>query len=199
MWKQMLVTAPEKFGQQVLRCCRVGIRHRCTMNEAVDRVGVAILDGVASAFDASWRVGQIRVEAGVTAYAAGEEVSIAHQLVPDNGRYLRHRFSPKQTNVATPNSLPKRIHVAKEAVSTALQTNSRQRSERPWQTERYSKDEAVALRKNHVGRLKNCVHALPCETQRRWHRIPVSGGGLMPMRHQRFRQHVFRIRPARVI
>ena len=69
-----------------------------------------------------------------------------------NGRFLRHRFSPKPTNVATPNSLPKRIHVAKEAVSTALQTNSRQRSERPWQTKRCAKDEAVALRKNHVVR-----------------------------------------------
>ena len=38
---------------------------------------------------------------------------------PDNGRFLRHRFSPKPTSVATPNSLPKRIHVAKEAVSAA--------------------------------------------------------------------------------
>ena len=46
-----------------------------------------------------------------------------------NGRFLRHRFSPKPTNVATPNSLPKRIHVAKEAVSTAWQTKVRQRSE----------------------------------------------------------------------
>ena len=100
------------------------------MNEAVDRVGVAILDGVASAFDASWRVGQIRVEAGVTAYAAGEKVSITHQLVPDNGRFLRHRFSPKPKVIATQISLPKRNHVAKEAVSAAWQTRMRQRSER---------------------------------------------------------------------
>ena len=42
-----------------------------------------------------------------------------------NGRFLRHRFSPKLTNVATPNSLPKRNHVAKEAVSAAWQTKTR--------------------------------------------------------------------------
>ena len=38
-----------------------------------------------------------------------------------NGRFLRHRFSPKPTSVATPNRLPKRNHVAKEAVSAAPQ------------------------------------------------------------------------------
>ena len=48
--------------------------------------------------------------------------------------------------------LPRPARVAKEAVSTAWQIKTRQRSERPWQTERYSKDEAVALRKNHVVR-----------------------------------------------
>ena len=47
-----------------------------------------------------------------------------------NGRFLRHRFSPKPTNVASQNSLPKRNHVAKEAVSAAWQTRTRQRSER---------------------------------------------------------------------
>ena len=47
-----------------------------------------------------------------------------------NGRFLRHRFSPKPTNVASQNSLPKREHVAKEAVSAAWQTRTRRRSER---------------------------------------------------------------------
>ena len=47
-----------------------------------------------------------------------------------NGRFLRHRFSPKPKVIATQNSLPKRKHVAKEAVSAALQTKTRQRSER---------------------------------------------------------------------
>ena len=69
-----------------------------------------------------------------------------------NGRFLRHRFSPKPRNVATENSLPKRNHVAKEAVSAAWQTSRRQRSEPILQTKRSSKDEAAALRKNHVSR-----------------------------------------------
>ena len=47
-----------------------------------------------------------------------------------NGRFLRHRFSPKPTSVATPNSLPKRNRVAKEAVSAARQTKIRHRSGR---------------------------------------------------------------------
>ena len=47
-----------------------------------------------------------------------------------NGRFLRHRFSPKPKVIATQNSLPKRNHVAKEAVSAAWQTKTRQRSER---------------------------------------------------------------------
>ena len=47
-----------------------------------------------------------------------------------NGRFLRHRFSPKPKVIATPNSLPKRIHVAKEAVSAAWQTKTRHRSDR---------------------------------------------------------------------
>ena len=47
-----------------------------------------------------------------------------------NGRFLRHRFSPKPLSVATALSLPKRTRVAKEAVSAALQTSTRQRSER---------------------------------------------------------------------
>jgi len=47
-----------------------------------------------------------------------------------SGRFLRHRFSPKPKVVATPNSLPKRNHIAKEAVSAARQTKTRQRSER---------------------------------------------------------------------
>ena len=75
------------------------------------------------------------------------------QPVSANGRFLRHRFSSKSTNVAAASSLPKRNHVAKEAVSAAWQTNTRQRSKQIPQTERYSKDEAAALRKNHVVRL----------------------------------------------
>ena len=71
-----------------------------------------------------------------------------------NGRFLRHRFSPKPTSVATPNSLPKRTNVAKEAVSTAWQTNPRQRPTS--QGERFSNVEAVALRKNHVVRHYHC-------------------------------------------
>ena len=45
-----------------------------------------------------------------------------------NGRFLRHRFSPKSKSVATQTSLPKRNRVAKEEVSTAWQTKTRQRS-----------------------------------------------------------------------
>ena len=67
-----------------------------------------------------------------------------------NGRFLRNRFSPKPVSVATTNSLPKRNHVAKEAVSAAWHTRTRQRSESSLQTKRCSKDEAAALRKNHV-------------------------------------------------
>ena len=47
-----------------------------------------------------------------------------------NGRFLRHRFSPKPTNAATEMSLPKCNPAAKEAVSAALQTRTRQRSGR---------------------------------------------------------------------
>ena len=47
-----------------------------------------------------------------------------------NGRFLRHRFSPKPEVIATANSLPKRNHAAKEAVSAARQTKTRLRSER---------------------------------------------------------------------
>ena len=75
-----------------------------------------------------------------------------HNLGADNGRFLRHRFSPKPTSVATQNSLPKRIDVAKEAVSAAV-ANQHPTTERTNpQTERCSKDEAAALRKNHVSR-----------------------------------------------
>ena len=47
-----------------------------------------------------------------------------------NGRFLRHGFFPKPEVIAIPNSLPKRNYVAKEAVSAAWQTRTRQRSER---------------------------------------------------------------------
>ena len=66
-----------------------------------------------------------------------------------NGRFLRHRFSPKSKSAATPNSLPKRNHVAKEAVSAARQTQNTSTKRPTLQTERGSKDEAAALRKNH--------------------------------------------------
>ena len=45
-------------------------------------------------------------------------------------KVLRHRFSPKPKVIAIENSLPKRNRVAKEAVSAAWQTSTRQRSER---------------------------------------------------------------------
>ena len=48
---------------------------------------------------------------------------------PHNGRFLRHRFSPKLKVIAIQKSLPKRIHVAKEAVSAALQTRTRHQSD----------------------------------------------------------------------
>ena len=50
--------------------------------------------------------------------------------IESNGRFLRHRFSPKPTSVAIPISLPKRTHVAKEAVSPARQIKAHQQSER---------------------------------------------------------------------
>ena len=53
-------------------------------------------------------------------------------------------------SVRNTSSLPKRNHVAKEAVSAAWQIKTRQRSERIMQSKRFSKDEAAALRKNHV-------------------------------------------------
>ena len=60
---------------------------------------------------------------------AGDDCgSFGHR--PDNGRFLRHRFSPKSKVIAIQNSLPKRSNVAKEAVSAAWQTKTRQRSER---------------------------------------------------------------------
>ena len=59
-----------------------------------------------------------------------EERNCNHSELPHNGRFLRHRFSPKPKSVATPNTLPKRNHVAKQAVSAAWQTKTRQRSER---------------------------------------------------------------------
>ena len=69
-----------------------------------------------------------------------------------NGRFLRHRFSMKAKVIATQISLPKRNQVAKEAVSAALQTRTRQRSELICKPKRCSKDEAAALPKNHVVR-----------------------------------------------
>ena len=57
-------------------------------------------------------------------------MGMLNRLATANGRFLRHRFSPKPKVIATQNSLPKRNHVAKEAVSAALPTNARQRSER---------------------------------------------------------------------
>ena len=62
------------------------------------------------------------------------------------------------------NSLPKRKHVAKEAVSAALQTRMRQRSERICKPNDASKDEAAALRKNHVVRPVHQNTVKPRET-----------------------------------
>ena len=90
---------------------------------------------------------RLRSELGVAATlraGVGELYGFEFTLVPDNGRFLRHRFSPKPKVIATQNSLPKRNHVAKEAVSAALQTRTRQRSERDLQTKRCSKNEAAA-------------------------------------------------------
>ena len=67
-----------------------------------------------------------------------------------NGRFLRHRFSPKSKSVATVISLPKRNHVAKEAVSAAWHTKTCQQSVQHCKPSRGSKGEAAALRKNHV-------------------------------------------------
>ena len=81
------------------------------------------------------------------------DLTLRISLESDHGRFLRHRFSPKAKKRRNRNQFTKKNHVAKEAVSTAWQTNPRQRSERTWQTERCSSDEAVALRKHHVVRL----------------------------------------------
>ena len=63
----------------------------------------------------------------------GEEYGFSSTMVfaaSDNGRFLRNRFSTKPKVIATQNSLPKRNRVAKEVVSAARQTKTRQRSER---------------------------------------------------------------------
>ena len=78
------------------------------------------------------------------------ETCFFNTLVTDNGRFLRHRFSTKPKVIASQNSLPKRNHVAKKAVSAAWQTETRQWSERICKPNDASKDEAAALRKNHV-------------------------------------------------
>ena len=67
---------------------------------------------------------------GIGGVSTRAKRGISYRLGSPNGRFLRHRFLPKPTNVATPISLPKRIHVAKEAVSAARQTKTRQWSER---------------------------------------------------------------------
>ena len=93
-----------------------------------------------------------------------------------NGRFLRHRFSPKPKVFATPISLPKRNHVAKEAVSAAQQTSTRQRSERICKPNLCSNDEAAALRKNHFVRpviqLSRCLASV-CAHQRTVVDIPI--------------------------
>ena len=96
------------------------------------------------------------------------------EISPHNGRFLRHRFSPKPTSVTTEISLPKRNHVAKEAVSTASQTKTQQPSDCMRQTEQVSSDEAVALRKNHVIRPVDCDSGMVNQKTRRiiplgWH------------------------------
>ena len=78
-------------------------------------------------FSAASKFAPPRVVGRVVRLRIGHESPLVESY---NGRFLRHRFSPKPTSVVTPNSLSKRIHVAKEAVSAAGQTNTRQRSER---------------------------------------------------------------------
>ena len=73
-------------------------------------------------------------------------------------RFLRHRFSPKPKVIATPFSLPKRNLAAKEAVSAALRTRTRQRSERH-------------CKPNDAPRMKPrlCVNTMLCDPlSRRW-------------------------------
>ena len=50
-----------------------------------------------------------------------------NELVPNNGRFYDTAFSPQAKSVATPISLPKRNHVAKEAVSAAQPAKTRHR------------------------------------------------------------------------
>ena len=47
------------------------------------------------------------------------------RFVPTTEGFYDTAFSPKAKSVATQNSLPKRIHVAKEAVSAASQIKTR--------------------------------------------------------------------------
>ena len=77
-----------------------------------------------------------------------------------NVRFLRHRFLPKTTSVATPNSLPKRNHIAKEAVSAAWQTKTRHRSGR-------------CSKPNDAPRAKPrpCVKTMLCDATLHW-RLP---------------------------
>ena len=98
-------------------------------------------------FSAASKFAPPRVVGRVVRLCIGHESPLVESY---NGRFLRHRFSPKPKVIATPNSLPKRNHVAKEAVSAAWQTKTRQRSERICKPNDCSNDEAAALRKNHV-------------------------------------------------
>lgn len=95
--EQLLVAAPDEFSEKVLRCCGVIIGHGCAMKKAVDRVCVTILNRVAATLDASRRIRQDGVEAGMIANSAGKEVSITHKLGPDNGRFL-YDTAPKETS-----------------------------------------------------------------------------------------------------
>ena len=65
-------------------------------------------------------VGLRATQRALTGHAFGCARGDGHiRLGAANERFLRHRFSPKSKSVATLFSLPKRIHVAKEAVSAA--------------------------------------------------------------------------------
>ena len=101
-----------------------------------------------------------RAESGFAPRALAIVARIIHRLRRITEGFYDTASLRSQKNAATQNSLPKRNHVAKEAVSTAWQTNTRQSSERTWQAERISNDEAVALRKNHVTRPGQSVYTL---------------------------------------
>ena len=81
-----------------------------------------------------------------------------HQSKPRscNGRFLRHRFSPKAKSVATQKQFTKKKPRCQRGGVHGV-ANQPASSKRPtWQTKRCSSGEAVALRKIHVMRRTVC-------------------------------------------